>query len=141
MILSVLFSFQIIMSINSVTRNHMSKNGVNTSSDRMTICNLVDCRRIAIGLILMLLVSLILIFPYYVAPEPSVFSLLWICSIPTFIILYSLYLALFIWWNGAIGWWFSHNKAWMTYLANDNLEVLGLFLFYIARKTNVRKLL
>ncbi|KAG4931878.1 hypothetical protein JHK87_045880 [Glycine soja] len=28
-------------------------------------------KRIAIGLILMLLVSLILIFPYYVAPEPS----------------------------------------------------------------------
>lgn len=60
-------------------------------------------RNVATLLMLILLVSAIVIFPYYMTPNPPTSVLLLFCCIPLFIILYSLYLAIFVWWNRAFG--------------------------------------
>lgn len=56
-----------------------------------------DNRTLATVLMVLLLLSSIMMFPYFMTPEPPIFLLLWLYFIPIFVFFYSVFLAIFVW--------------------------------------------
>lgn len=56
-----------------------------------------DNRALATFLMILLLVSSLAMFPFILDPQPPIFLLLWLSSIPIFVLFYFIFLAVFVW--------------------------------------------